>query len=331
MMLHQIKANSMRFARPDDGGRFAGNVSRTPSGSDNDSSLSFVQRVRRKALELRVSRAIRPALSGLGACWVSLAISGTAAADGDIRASYAIAFAGLPFANATLDLAVRGSVYTARVTYRTAGPTRLLSDAAGVATSDGAYKGGRLTPAVFNLDHRNGRRRQKVALGMADGVVRTMTVDPPLVLTSDQPPIEAKHLSAIADPLSALIISAVRGEGKTESGACDRTLSILDGLRRYDVRLEPQATGSTTQKGFSGPTTICRVVLKPLAGLIGGGRETNSGVANAGVSQIDVTFGRINVLDLHIPMSLQARTQYGAVSVTLTEFADGDQKPGAPR
>jgi hypothetical protein len=331
MMLHDVKEDSMRFARPGDGGRSGGNVSQTPSGSDRNSSSSFVQRARRKAEDLRACRAIRFALSGLGICWVSLAISGAAAADGDIRASYAVTFAGLSFANATLDLAVRGSVYTARVTYQTTGATRLLSDAAGVATSDGAYKGGRLTPAGFYLDHRNGRRRQKVALGLADGVVKTMTVDPPLVLTSDRPPIETKHLSAIADPLSALLISAVRGEGKTEIGACDRTLSILDGLRRYDVRLEPQATGSTSQKGFSGPTTICRVVLKPLAGLIGGGRGTNSGVPNTDVGQIDVTFGRINALDLYVPMSLQARTQYGAVSVILTEYADGDSKPGAPR
>ena len=146
MMLHNVKENSMRFARPGDGGRSGGNVSQAPSGSDRNLSLSFVQRARRKAEDLRACRAIRFALSGLGICWVSLAISGAAAADGDIRASYAVTFAGLSFANATLDLAVRGSVYTARVTYQTTGATRLLSDAAGVATSDGAYKGGPLDP-----------------------------------------------------------------------------------------------------------------------------------------------------------------------------------------
>lgn len=266
---------------------------------------------------------------GLGTCWLLLAVPVTAAADGDIRASYAITFTGLPFANATFDLAVRGNVYTARVSYQTSGAARLLRDAAGVATSNGAYTGGRFVPAGFDLEYRNGRRRQKVALGIAEGVVRTMMVDPPLELTSDQLPIEARHLSAIADPLSALLISAVRVENKTQVGACDRTLSILDGLRRYDVRLEPQATGTTSQKGFAGPTAVCRVVLKPLAGMMGAGE--NSRAANADESQIDVTFGRVNVLDLHLPMSLQARTQYGAVSVTLTEFTDGSSPPGTSR
>ena len=269
-------------------------------------------------------------IPGLGTCWLLLASPGAAAAaDSDIRASYAITFAGLPFAIATFDLAVRGNVYTARVSYRTAGATSLLTDAAGVATSNGAFAGGRFVPAGFDLEYRNGRRKQKVVLGIAEGAVKTMTVDPPLVLTSDQSPIEARHLTAIADPLSALLVSAVKVEGKSQAGACDRTLSILDGLRRYDVRLEPQAAGTTSQQGFSGPTTVCRVVLKPLAGMMGGG--ANPRPANAEAPQIDVTFGRINVLDLHLPMSLQARTQYGPVRVTLTEFSDGTTKSGASR
>jgi hypothetical protein len=272
---------------------------------------------------------IRLALSGLGACWVVLVIAGPAAADGDIRASYDVTLIGLPLANATLDLAVRGTVYTARVTYQSAGATRLLSDASGVATSNGAYKDGRLLPAVFDLDHRNGRRRQKVSLGMSEGVVKTMTIDPPLELTSDQPAIEAKHLNAVADPLSALLIAPGRGVDKTQIDACDRTVSILDGLRRYDVRLERQATGSTDRKGFSGPTTTCRVVLKPLAGMIGGGANASASGADPG--QIEVTYGRTAALDLHVPISLRAQTRFGAVSVALREFAEGDAKPRSPR
>lgn len=269
---------------------------------------------------------MRLALSGLGACWALIAVPSPAAADGDIRASYAVTLVGLPLANATLDLAVRGNLYTARVTYQSTGATRLLSDAAGVAASSGAYRDGRLIPAGFDLDYRNGRRRQKVTLGMAEGVVKTMTIDPPLALTPDQLAIEPGHLNAIADPLSALLIPA---RDRAQADACDRTLSILDGLRRYDIRLEPHATGSTDRKGFSGPTTICRVVLKPLAGMIGGG--ANARAAGAEASQIEVTYGRAVALDLHVPISLRALTRYGAVNVALGEFADDAPKPGGSR
>lgn len=281
---------------------------------------------------MRVTRlgagTMRVALCGLGASWVLLAVPSPAAADADIRATYAVTLVGLPLANATLDLAVRGNLYTARVTYQSSGATRLLSDAAGVAASSGAYKDGRLVPAGFDLDYRNGKRRQKVTLGMAEGVVKTMTIDPPLELTSDQPAIEAKHLNAVADPLSALLIPAGRGEDKAKGDACDRTLSILDGLRRYDIRLEPQATGSTDRKGFIGPTTTCRVVMKPLAGIIGG---VNARAGGADPAQIEVTYGRAAALDLHVPILLRAQTRFGAVNVALREFADSPAKPGGAR
>lgn len=195
-----------------------------------------------------------------------------------------------------------------------------------MATTNGAYKGGRFIPAGFDLAHRNGRRNQKVVFEMVAGAVKTMTVDPPLELTSDQFPIEPAHLTAIADPLSALLIPVVPADGKTPVGPCDRTLPILDGMRRYDVRLEPKATGTTSQKGFSGPTSVCRVVLKPLAGQI-----ANPKGATAIPGPIEVTFGRVNALDLHLPMSLQAPTQYGAVSVTMTEFTGEDPKSDVKR
>lgn len=254
------------------------------------------------------------------------AIPAAAAADGELRASYTITFAGLSFANATLDVAVRGGAYTTRVAYQTAGASRLVADAAGLARSNGAYKGRQFIPASFDLEHRNGQRTQKVVLGIAEGNIKTMTVDPPLKLTSGQFPIEPEHLTAIADPLSALLRPAVSADGKTQVGPCDRTLSVLDGLRRYNVRLEPKGIGTTEQKGFSGSTTVCRVVLKPLAGSIGG---ADARAASANADQIDVTFGRVHVLDLHLPISLQARTQYGAVGVTLTGFTDDASKLGA--
>src|SRR5262245_24418876 len=110
-------------------------------------------------------------LSALGICTI-LSIPSAALADGDIRATYAVTFARLPFAGATLDLALRGNGYTARVAYRTAGASRMLSNAMGSAASSGAYKNGRFVPAAFDLEHRNGQLRQKVSLGMADGAVK---------------------------------------------------------------------------------------------------------------------------------------------------------------
>ncbi len=253
------------------------------------------------------------------------------AAEGDVRASYAVSFAGVPLANVTLHVALRGSTYAAQVDYQVSGAMRLLSNSAGMASSNGTHKAGHFVPTEFDLDHRSGSSRQKVKLGMTDGVVKTMVVDPPLALDSNQTPIEPKHLVAIADPLIALLMGAAKIEGRAQGGVCDRALSIFDGLRRYDVKFEHQGTGTTAQKGLGGSTTICRAVFKPVAGRIGEGDRARSSSPNSNVDQITITFGRTSMMDLYIPVSIQAQTRLGAVSVLLTAFSADSARSAASR
>lgn len=269
-------------------------------------------------------------ISVLGICLTVLGASGASAADGNVHASYAVSLAGLPLANATLYVALHGSTYAARVDYRVSGAMRLLSDAAGAASSTGTHKGGRFVPTGFDLDHRSGSRRQKVKLDIADdGAVKTMSVDPPAVLDSNQTPIEPKHLIAIVDPLSAFLMAAGKVEGSTQAGQCDRALSILDGLSRYDVKLEQQGAGTIVQKGFARNTTVCRVVFKPVAGQIG---ETGRGrSASPDSDRILVTFGRVSTMDLYVPVSVQAQTQFGRASVALTEISVDPARSAASR
>nr|WP_025037842.1 DUF3108 domain-containing protein [Bradyrhizobium sp. DOA9] len=264
-------------------------------------------------------------------CSAVCGASGASAAEGDVRASYAVSFAGLPLANATLSVTLRGNAYSAQVDYRVSGAMRLLSDSAGVASSTGTHDAGRFVPTEFNLDHRSGSRRQRVKLGMSEGVVKTMAVEPPLVPDSSQIPIEPKHLMAIVDPLSAFLLGAATIEGGARGAVCDRTLSIFDGLRRYDVKFEPQGTGTTVQNGLAGSTTICRAIVKPVAGRIGEGSRARGASPNADVDRITITFGRAAKMDLYIPISIQAQTRLGAASVLLRSFSADSERSAASR
>lgn len=279
----------------------------------------------------RLSLAFWPRAALVLGALFAFGASGASAAEGDGRASYSVSFAGLPLANATLHVALRGSTYSAQVDYQVSGAMRLLSDSAGVASSSGTHYAGRFIPTEFNLDHRSGSRRQKVKLGMSDGVVKTMALDPPPALDSNQTPIEPKHLVAIIDPLSAFLLGAATIEGRAPRGVCDRTLSIFDGLRRYDLKLEQQGTGTTAQKGLAESTTICRAVLKPVAGRIDEGNRARGASPNSGVDQITITFGRASTMDLYIPISIQAQTRLGAASVLLTAFGVDPARSAASR
>ena len=299
-------------------------------------SLSTDRRsVRRDPIAIvytRLSLAFLPCAALVLGMWVTvLGASGASAAEGDLRASYSVSFAGLPLANATLHVALRGSTYSAQVDYQVSGALRLLSDSAGVASSAGTHNAGRFVPTEFNLDHRSGSRRQKVKLGMTDGVVKTMAVDPPPALEANQIPIEPKHLVAIMDPLSAFLLGTATIEGRAQGRVCDRSLSIFDGLRRYDVRLEQQGTGATVQKGFAGSTTVCRAVFQPVAGRIGEANRARGASPSSDVDQITITFGQTSTIDLYLPISIQAQTRLGAVGVLLTAFSADPARSAASR
>lgn len=271
--------------------------------------------------------ALRSSLAGLGTyVLLSSLPHSAAAADVDIRAEYEVTFAGLAVANADLSVAVRGSVYTARINYQTSGAARLMSSATGEAVSRGSYKSGRLTPATFDLDHRGGQRVQKVALVMTGGAVKVMTLDPPVDPKSDRVPIEPEHLKNIVDPLSAIVISAVGTDGKTEIRACDRTLPIFDGLRRYNIELDQKATGISSRGAFLGQVTTCQLRWTPVAGGVRNDNGTLPTTRNGELGEITMTFGLVNAVNVYVPISASAKIGYGALEVRLTQFSSSGAK-----
>jgi hypothetical protein len=272
---------------------------------------------------------IRNCFSALGIWWLFLDGSGpAAAADGNIRATYELSFLGVTLTVVNLDIAVRNSVYTARIDYQASGVARVASDASGQAISRGAYRNGHFIPATFVLDRRGGERPQKVALAISGGDVKTMTLDPPSGSLPDRTPIEPEHLKHVIDPLSAFLVPAVRADGKTAADVCDRTLPIFDGLRRYDVALSSiDGTNSFNVGGFAGPTKDCQVRWTLIAG------QTRDGQGSSPAFQphdIVVTFGLVKTVEVFVPLLISARTSYGTVQVRLTQFV-GPEKISSDR
>ena len=295
-------------------------------GLEPSSESVLVQRGcgRRRAAALA---ALRSSLAGLGTyVLLSSLPRSAAAADVDIQAVYEVTFAGLAVANANLSVAVRGSVYTARINYRTSGAAGLLSGANGEAVSTGAYKSGWFIPATFDLDHRGRQRVQKVALVMTGGAVKVMTLDPPVDPKSDRVPIEVEHLKNIVDPVSAILISAVGTDGKTEIRACDRTLPIFDGLRRYNIELDQKATGISSRVTFPGQVATCQLRWTPLAGDVRSDNRTLPTTRNGEFGEIILTFGLVDTVNVYVPGSVSAKIDYWALEVRLTQFSSSEAK-----
>jgi len=190
----------------------------------------------------------------------------------------------------------------------------------------GEWVSGRFIPATFDLDHRGGQRVQKVALLMTGGAVKVITLDPPVDPKSDRVPIEVEHLKNIVDPASAILISAVGTDGKTEIRACDHTLPIFDGLRRYNIELDQKATGIRSRGMFLGQVTTCQLRWTPLAGGVRSDNGTLPTTQNGELGEMIMTFGLVNAVNVYVPVSVSAKIGYWALEVHLTQFSSSGAK-----
>ncbi|MCP3446070.1 DUF3108 domain-containing protein [Bradyrhizobium sp. CCGUVB14] len=243
------------------------------------------------------------------------------AADSDIRTKYEVTLAGLTIAHAEVIFAVRGKDYSVRTNYRTSGAARLMGSATGEAVSSGTYKNGILAPSKFDLDHRGSQRVQKVALVMSGGTVDKLIVDPPLDQGTQRAPIEPEHLKNIIDPLSGLLVSGVKADGKSDIGACDRTVPVFDGVRRFDITLKRKETPAATHGPFTGPLTACELRITPIAGEMRSGSGPQAGMPARSLSETELTFGFVDAQKFYIPVSLSAKLGFATLQARLTQYS----------
>src|SRR2546427_647632 len=71
----------------------------------------------------------------------------------------------------------------------------------------------------------------------------------------------------IVDPMTALLVT-VGGSGDVLAPeACQRTLPIFDGRRRYDLKLAFKRIDTVkADKGYRGPAVVCGVTFQAIAG-----------------------------------------------------------------
>src|SRR5262249_8727821 len=113
-----------------------------------------------------------------------------------------------------------------------------------------------------------GREKEKAAVTMtlAGGDVKdpTAEISEP---TEGRVPVTAENRKGIIDPLSALLIRVDGAGDAVAATACQRTLPIFDGRRRFDLALSFKRIDQVkAEKRYAGPAVVCAVTFKPIAG-----------------------------------------------------------------
>ncbi len=189
-----------------------------------------------------------------------------ARAQGKLDASYAITAARLPVGSATATIELGNGEYAISMNGRAGGVMRMLSSGEGTLSARGVIIDGHPVPTTFAAATKSDDDAMDVKMTLADGVVTELTAAAP-PKSDDRVAVTDAHKANVIDPLSALLMPVTGTGDELSQSACQRTLPIFDGRRRFDLKLAFKRMDKVRAgKGYAGPVVVCAMTFVPVAG-----------------------------------------------------------------
>lgn len=235
---------------------------------------------------------------------MAMTCSPLSAATQSFRTRYDASLYGLPIARAVFDSRFDGRGFAISGTFASAGLARIFDPTDGTVKANGWLLGNGSRPNLYTLDYRSGGEHKKTTIRFSRGAVKeTRNVPAPKKRGKDWVPLKRRHLTDVADPLSALLVPVA-----TEREVCNRTIHVYDGEIRADLVLQPVADG----QGFSRATVTCRARFVPVAGY----RKGHSSIKYLrDRARILVGFVRVEGRELYSPVEATIATKIGTVHI----------------
>ena len=206
---------------------------------------------------------LRTAAAG-SLCALLLATPGIARAQGKFEANYAISIARITIGSVTASADFSDAQYGISMSGRASGMMRVLASGDGTLSTRGVLDAGQPAPTEFIARTTTDDDTLDVKLVIEGGNVTALSASEPKP-NPDRVELTEAHRRGIVDPLTALLVP-VDGNGLNEA-ACQRTLAVFDGRRRFDLKLAFKRMDTVkAERGYAGPVVVCTVTFQPVAG-----------------------------------------------------------------
>jgi hypothetical protein len=250
-----------------------------------------------------------------------------ALAGGALEARYAVSFTGVTIGQGALIVEITDEGYSAAGSAAVTGLLKAVTPGKGTAAARGNFLGGKLTPVSYSVSSESNDRAEEVRLSGAAGVIRDLVVLPVRAEPEDRVPITDEHRVGVVDPMSAMLMP-VAGNGElTGPDACNRTIPIYDGRQRYDLLLSYVRTETVKDvKGYAGPSAMCRVEYRPIAGHRAHRRQVRELSEN---KEIFVWLAPIAGTRVLAPVKVNFGTKLGVFTLQATHFSTESKVRGA--
>lgn len=252
-----------------------------------------------------------------GFALILAAIPDFAQAQAKLDAAYSITLARFPIGTATASAEIGDGRYSITTSGRASGVMRILTSGEGTLATSGELHDGRPAPSEFTARTTTDDDTLDVKLAFEGGNVRTLTASAPPP-SPDRIALTEAHRQGVVDPLTALLIPAGDSGSPASQAACDRTLPVFDGRRRFDLKLTFKRMDNVkADKGYAGPAVVCAVTFQPVAG-----HRTSSPMIKylADGRDIEIAFAPAAGMGMLAPFRLSVSNMLGNLTVQATRF-----------
>jgi Protein of unknown function (DUF3108) len=234
-----------------------------------------------------------------------------------LEARYAISMTGIRVGQSAWTVRIEADRYSASATGGSVDLMNVLVRGEGSARVSGSIKDGRLVPAEFSSKLVEEGEKSDLKMTFEEGVVTAVEADGPPP-GPDRVPLTQAHVMGVTDPLTALLIAEEDNGGTAPNKeSCNRTLSIFDGRRRYDLVLSFKRIEDIRDKQLPGRVLVCNVILHPIAG-----HRASSMITKyvADRRDIEISFAQIAGTAVLAPFRLMVPTLIGTMAVQAASF-----------
>ena len=233
------------------------------------------------------------------------------------NATYALSIIGLPIGQAHAQASLQPDSYKVDIGLQLGGVASLVTKAKGAATATGQILNSTILPAAYANTTANSTETRTVRMGLQAGTVRAIDISPPFFDMDGRVPVTDAHKTRIVDPVSALIMRVPPGQELTGPSACNRTISVFDGVTRFDVELAYAGDQTAQTRGYAGPVTVCSARYTPIAG-----HRPDSSSTRYMANNHDISVWLAPLPDAHVvvPLHIAIGTAAGKLVIEASEF-----------
>ena len=228
---------------------------------------------------------------------------------------FSVRFGGVEVGKATFKIEFDDLTYSLSGNGRTVGVVDWVAPGKGEFSSNGLLTGDKVEPKLHTAKVVERKKKpETLKMSFTENSVSDVEIQSNKKrkkrIAPKYIPVEAKHLAAVMDPASSLIIPMSGQDAKDGNKVCNQRFPIYDGETRYDIALRYKTTKPVETSGYNGYAYVCQMRYVPVAGHKKDHRSVKEMAENKGM---EIWLAPMQGVSVFTPIQIVVGTKYGRV------------------